>query len=65
MTGHFLCAREAAKEFLRRGVQPQVSRVMYQLLHQSNHKILHKQLLLICFCNFVVIVIGELVGDLF
>lgn len=25
LTGQFLCAREAAKEFLRRGVQPQIS----------------------------------------
>lgn len=25
LTGHFLCAREAAKEFLRRGVKPEIS----------------------------------------
>ncbi len=36
LTGQFLCAREAAKEFLRRGVVPEVSRAAGKIICMSS-----------------------------
>jgi len=36
LTGQFLCAREALKEFLRRGVQPAVSCAAGKIIHMSS-----------------------------
>ncbi|WP_138502447.1 SDR family oxidoreductase [Nostoc sp. PA-18-2419] len=36
LTGQFLCAREAAKEFLRRGVQPQISSAAGKIIYISS-----------------------------
>jgi len=36
LTGQFLCAREALKEFLRRGVQPPVSCAAGKIIHMSS-----------------------------
>jgi len=36
LTGQFLCAREAAKEFLRRGVQPHVSSAAGKIICMSS-----------------------------
>ncbi|MBD2450820.1 SDR family oxidoreductase [Nostoc sp. FACHB-152] len=36
LTGQFLCAREAAKEFLRRGVQPQISSAAGKMIFMSS-----------------------------
>lgn len=41
LTGQFLCAREAAKEFVRRGVVPEVSRSAYKIVCMSSvHQII-------------------------
>jgi glucose 1-dehydrogenase len=41
LTGQFLCAREAAKEFLRRGVVPEVSRAAGKIVCMSSvHQII-------------------------
>lgn len=41
LTGQFLCAREAIKEFLRRGVQPSKSRAAGKIIHMSSvHEII-------------------------
>lgn len=41
LTGQFLCAREAAKEFLRRGVVPEVSRAAGKIICMSSvHQII-------------------------
>ena len=36
LTGQFLCAREAIKEFLRRGPQPQKSKALGKIIHMSS-----------------------------
>lgn len=36
LTGHFLCAREALKEFIRRGIRPEVSRSLGKIIHISS-----------------------------
>ncbi|MBC6989176.1 SDR family oxidoreductase [Hymenobacter sp. BT491] len=36
LTGQFLCAREAAKEFIRRGVQPEVSKAAGKIICMSS-----------------------------
>ncbi len=36
LTGQFLCAREAVREFLRRGVVPSVSRAAGKIIHMSS-----------------------------
>jgi glucose 1-dehydrogenase len=36
LTGQFLCAREAAKEFLRRGVQPEISKAAGKIICMSS-----------------------------
>ncbi len=41
LTGQFLCAREALKEFLRRGVQPSVSCAAGKIIHMSS---VHQQI---------------------
>lgn len=41
LTGHFLCAREALKEFIRRGIRPDVSRSLGKIIHISSvHEII-------------------------
>jgi len=41
LTGQFLCAREAAKEFLRRGVQPEISKAAGKIICMSSvHEII-------------------------
>ncbi|MEY9964230.1 glucose 1-dehydrogenase [Streptacidiphilus sp. MAP12-16] len=41
LTGQFLCAREAAKEFLRRGIVPEVSRAVGKIICMSSvHQII-------------------------
>ncbi|MDB5263090.1 MAG: short-chain dehydrogenase/reductase, partial [Adhaeribacter sp.] len=41
LTGQFLCAREAAKEFLRRGLQPEISRATGKIICISSvHEII-------------------------
>jgi len=36
LTGQFLCAREAVKEFLRRGLRPEVSTSVGKIIHMSS-----------------------------
>lgn len=36
LTGQFLCAREAIKEFLRRGMRPDVSTALGKIIHMSS-----------------------------
>lgn len=36
LTGQFLCAREAVREFLRRGIVPSVSRAAGKIIHMSS-----------------------------
>jgi len=36
LTGQFLCAREAAKEFIRRGVQPEISKAAGKIICMSS-----------------------------
>jgi glucose 1-dehydrogenase len=36
LTGQFLCAREAAREFIRRGVRPDVSKAAGKIIHMSS-----------------------------
>lgn len=36
LTGHFLCAREGIKEFMRRGMRPEVSRSLGKIIHVSS-----------------------------
>jgi glucose 1-dehydrogenase len=36
LTGQFLCAREAAREFIRRGVRPEVSKAAGKIIHMSS-----------------------------
>ncbi|QNF31661.1 SDR family oxidoreductase [Adhaeribacter swui] len=36
LTGQFLCAREAAKEFLRRGIQPEISKAAGKIICMSS-----------------------------
>ena len=36
LTGQFLCAREAIKEFLRRGMRPEVSKALGKIIHMSS-----------------------------
>jgi glucose 1-dehydrogenase len=36
LTGQFLCAREAVREFLRRGPQPELSRAVGKIIHMSS-----------------------------
>ncbi len=41
LTGHFLCAREAIREFLRRGLRPDVSSALGKIIHMSSvHEII-------------------------
>ncbi|MBC7418895.1 MAG: SDR family NAD(P)-dependent oxidoreductase, partial [Pedobacter sp.] len=41
LTGQFLCAREAIKEFLRRGMRPDVSSSLGKIIHMSSvHQII-------------------------
>ncbi len=41
LTGQFLCAREAIKEFLRRGMRPDVSKAIGKIIHMSSvHQII-------------------------
>ena len=41
LTGHFLCAREAIREFLRRGMRPEVSCALGKIVHMSSvHEII-------------------------
>ncbi|SDB28468.1 glucose 1-dehydrogenase [Flavobacteriaceae bacterium MAR_2010_188] len=41
LTGQFLCVREAIKEFLRRGMRPEVSRSLGKIIHMSSvHQII-------------------------
>ncbi|TKB26709.1 SDR family oxidoreductase [Desulfopila sp. IMCC35006] len=41
LTGQFLCAREAIREFLRRGMRPDVSRSLGKIIHMSSvHQII-------------------------
>jgi len=36
LTGQFLCAREAVREFLRRGSQPEISKAVGKIIHMSS-----------------------------
>jgi glucose 1-dehydrogenase len=36
LTGQFLCAKEAIKEFLRRGLRPDISRALGKIIHMSS-----------------------------
>lgn len=36
LTGHFLCAREGLKEFIRRGMRPEVSAALGKIIHMSS-----------------------------
>jgi len=36
LTGHFLCAREALREFMRRGPRPEVSCALGKIIHMSS-----------------------------
>ncbi len=36
LTGQFLCAREGIKEFMRRGLRPEVSRSLGKIIHMSS-----------------------------
>lgn len=36
LTGQFLCARESLKEFIRRGIRPEVSRSLGKIIHISS-----------------------------
>ncbi len=36
LTGHFLCAREGLREFLRRGMRPEVSHALGKIIHISS-----------------------------
>jgi len=36
LTGQFLCAREAIKEFMRRGPRPEVSKALGKIIHMSS-----------------------------
>lgn len=41
LTGQFLCAREAIKEFLRRGMRPEISKALGKIIHMSSvHEII-------------------------
>lgn len=41
LTGQFLCAREALKEFLKRGMRPDVSKALGKIIHMSSvHEII-------------------------
>lgn len=41
LTGQFLCAREAIREFLRRGMRPDISRSLGKIIHMSSvHQII-------------------------
>ncbi len=41
LTGQFLCVREALKEFLKRGMRPEVSRSLGKIIHMSSvHQII-------------------------
>lgn len=41
LTGHFLCVREAIKEFLRRGMRPEISKSLGKIIHMSSvHQII-------------------------
>lgn len=41
LTGQFLCAREAIREFLRRGMRPKVSKSLGKIIHMSSvHQII-------------------------
>ena len=41
LTGQFLCCREALKEFLRRGMRPEVSHALGKIIHMSSvHEII-------------------------
>jgi len=41
LTGQFLCAREAIKEFMRRGPRPEVSKALGKIIHMSSvHEII-------------------------
>jgi len=41
LTGQFLCAREAIREFLRRGMRPEVSKSIGKIIHMSSvHQII-------------------------
>lgn len=41
LTGQFLCAREAIREFLRRGIRPEVSKSIGKIIHMSSvHQII-------------------------
>ena len=41
LTGQFLCAREGIKEFLRRGMRPDVSKALGKIIHMSSvHEII-------------------------
>lgn len=41
LTGQFLCARESIKEFLRRGMRPEVSKSLGKIIHMSSvHQII-------------------------
>ena len=41
LTGQFLCAREAIREFLRRGHRPEVSKALGKIIHMSSvHEII-------------------------
>lgn len=41
LTGQFLCAREAIREFLRRGPRPEVSKSLGKIIHMSSvHQII-------------------------
>ncbi|TDQ32562.1 SDR family oxidoreductase [Zeaxanthinibacter enoshimensis] len=41
LTGQFLCAREAIKEFLKRGMRPEISKSLGKIIHMSSvHQII-------------------------
>ena len=41
LTGQFLCAREAIREFLKRGMRPDVSKALGKIIHMSSvHEII-------------------------
>lgn len=41
LTGQFLCAREAIREFLRRGMRPEISKSLGKIIHMSSvHQII-------------------------
>lgn len=41
LTGQFLCAREAIREFMRRGMRPEVSKALGKIIHMSSvHEII-------------------------